>query len=129
MTSAYPRRGHLYWAVDKEIQLPSTEPRKLHKQRPVVIFSGSDTALDSAWPNVLVIPCSTAFDWNTPFCVEIEQGQGNAPEQTWARVPLIQPLLKIKLGNWLGKSLPNELITKLELSLMRYLGVAFEDEE
>lgn len=121
--SSYPRRGELYWVPDAELELPTSEKRTIHERRPVVILSGSATNLDSSWSNVLVVPCSTATDWNTEFCVFIRAREGNNSKDTLARVALVQPLLKASLQDGLGKPLPSERISELESSLLRYLGL------
>jgi mRNA-degrading endonuclease toxin of MazEF toxin-antitoxin module len=102
--------------------MPSEGTRTKHPQRPVVILSGTSTNLRPGWPLVLIVPCSTAEKWNTEFCIPIEKGQGGATEDTWARVPLIQPLLKTHLNNRLGRPLPSAKLDEIHESLASYMS-------
>lgn len=67
------------------------------------------------------VPCSTNEEWNSDWCIPIKKPQGGATKDTWARVPLIQPVLKKDLQDRLGKPLPPDKLDDIYESLLSYM--------
>lgn len=118
-----PILGGIYQVADTELTLLPEAERKVYAgRRPVIVLSGLATNSDSAWPLVLVAPLSTSPKWKTRFCVEIPRGMANVTDTTWVRVPAVQPLLKISLQDWNGRTVPSMKLAEIRSSLLDYQG-------
>lgn len=59
----------------------------------------------------------------TPFCVKLNQGEGNVTKKCWIRVPAIQPLLKRDLEDFCGR-IPDDKLELVHRRLVQYMGLA-----
>jgi mRNA-degrading endonuclease toxin of MazEF toxin-antitoxin module len=122
MPSSPVLRGGVYVVSDSALTMPPNDKRQIKRTRPVIVLSGPVPNQDRDWLGVLVVPTSTSPDFVTPYCVEIARGDGNMTAQTWARVPMVQPILKEDLGNHWGIVKPPTL-ELLEARLLDYMGM------
>lgn len=114
--------GGVYWLPDEDITLLPPEERALHPRRPVITVSSQELMTDADWPFALVIPTSTQPRRATRFCIEIKAGEGNLPQDTWARVPAVQPVMKSALTQYIGLVPPLRL-TEIKASVVAYMGL------
>jgi mRNA-degrading endonuclease toxin of MazEF toxin-antitoxin module len=114
--------GGVYLVPDPDLKMPPDAQRQIKRTRPVVVLSGPDPNQDRGWPGVLVVPTSTSPNFVTPYCVEIAEGDGNVTQQTWARIPHVQPILKEALGQHWGILRPATL-ELIQARLMAYMGM------
>ncbi|QBI52183.1 type II toxin-antitoxin system PemK/MazF family toxin [Streptomonospora litoralis] len=95
--------GGVYYVTDEQIRLIPDEERKLHDtRRPVLVVSGPSANADIEWPFTLVCPLSTSTSRKTKYDIQLACGQGGVPKKCWVRIPAVQPLMKVKLGDQLG---------------------------
>lgn len=120
--AGHPCRGGIYLVQDELVTLLPRDDRDLHESRPVIVLSSNEMNNQSVWPVVLVVPTSSQPDRATPFCVEIQRGQGNFDRRTWARVPAVQPMEKAELTRFQGP-LPGPVLNEILGRLADYILV------
>lgn len=98
------RRGALYWIPDGAVNLPPTAPEKrnLHERRPFLVLSNDTMNVDATWPVVTGFPLTTSKEYSTKFDVELARGDCALPQHCWIQVPLLQPITKAHLLEYVG---------------------------
>ncbi|MFJ6427530.1 type II toxin-antitoxin system PemK/MazF family toxin [Microbacterium maritypicum] len=115
------RLGGLYWVPDSAVSLPprTLKERTLHPKRPFLVISNDEVNTAEEWPIVLGFPLTTSHDFATSFCVKLERGVCPLPEECWVQVPLLQPLAKTKLVEYVGPLAAN-FVEEVKLKLVTY---------
>lgn len=115
------RMGGLYWVPDTAVALPpkTLKERALHPSRPFLVHSNDTVNTDDQWPIVLGFPLTTSHEFATPFCVNVPKGSCSLPAESWVQVPLLQPLAKEKLREYVGP-LPATLMENVRVRLLQY---------
>lgn len=115
------RLGNLYWVPDTAVSLPpqTLKERTVHPKRPFLVVSNDTVNTDVHWPIVLGFPLTTSHEFATSFCVNLPKGSCALPEESWVQVPLLQPLAKEKLREWVGPLPANEMET-VRVRLVQY---------
>lgn len=115
------RLGGLYWVPDTAVSLPprTLGERNIHTSRPFLVLSNDETNTNEKWPLVLGFPLTTSPDLKTSFCVPIPEKSCALPSACWVQVPLLQPLAKEKLREYLGQ-LPANLMESVRIKLTQY---------
>lgn len=120
------RLGGLYWVPDTAVTLPpqTLKDRNVHPRRPFLVISNDTVNTSEQWPIVLGFPLTTSHEYATSFCVRLEKGSCALPEECWVQVPLLQPLAKPKLLEYVGPLAAN-LVEDVKVKLVTYTDNAF----
>jgi mRNA interferase MazF len=116
MDVSHPRRGLLYW-----VKVPG-EPGG--KRRPALVVSVD--ARNRLANDVLAVPASTT-QRAAPTHVFLHAGQGGVRRRTVLKCEQITTLPKHLLGPALGGPLSEELLARVEIGVLRAIGVAVDD--
>ncbi len=115
------RLGGLYWVPDTAVALPpkTLKERTLHPKRPFLVFSNDEVNTSDDWPIVLGFPLTTSPEFATRYCINLAKGCCPLPEECWVQVPLLQPLAKTKLVDYVG-ALSANLVEDVRVRLLQY---------
>lgn len=97
----------VYLVPDQQVTMPPNGERRMHERRPVIVLSEQRICSDENWPVVSALPLSTSDKYVTPYDVEVAKGVCGNTDQCWARVHMVQPLLKEHLVTKWGEVPPN----------------------
>lgn len=116
MDVSHPRRGLLYW-----VRVPGEAGGK---RRPALVVSVD--ARNRLAGDVLVVPASTTIR-PAPTHVALHAGQGGVRRRTVLKCEQITTLPKHLLGAALGGPLSAEVLARVEVCVLRAIGVAVDD--
>lgn len=120
MTIPIRKRG-IYWIPDTAVNLPplAGTARTLHPQRPFLVVSNDNDNARDEWLIVLGFPLSTSDEFRSPYDVLLAAGTANLPEDSWVRIPLLQPIAKTKISSDIG-SVDSGIMERCFGQLLRY---------
>lgn len=116
--------GQIFLLDDSKISFPDEElvgQRKVHDFRPVLICQDNQYNTKPAFPTITIAPISRKGDYKTNLDYELLSKSEPVEENSYVRLYLLQPALKVNLTKCVGK-ITESSIEEIKAILYYYFG-------